>query len=207
MYPNTMGQRIEFYRMRLGLSQKELAARLRIAKSTMSQYESDNRSPSDEIKLTLCELFDITLDELMGRKVKPKPENGVAVPVLDQLSAGIPLDAIKNVEGWEEMPKALAGTGEYFAVKIEDDSMSPTILRGSVVIVRKQNAVENNEIAVVQVGDDKAVKIRRMCAQGNGIILFSDNSLACPPQFFTEDEVKALPVRIIGRMMEVRKRL
>ncbi|MBQ6743409.1 MAG: helix-turn-helix transcriptional regulator [Acidaminococcaceae bacterium] len=59
MYPNTMGQRIEFYRMRLGLSQKELAARLRIAKSTMSQYESDNRSPSDEIKLTLCELFDI----------------------------------------------------------------------------------------------------------------------------------------------------
>ena len=67
MYPNTMGQRIEYFRTRLGLNQKELAEKLHLAKSTMSQYESDSRTPSDEIKLALCELFHISMDELMGR--------------------------------------------------------------------------------------------------------------------------------------------
>lgn len=207
MYPNTMGQRIEFYRTRLGLNQKELAERLKLAKSTMSQYESDARNPSDEIKLALCDLFNITLDELMGRKAKPESKSSIAVPVLDRISAGIPVDAIQNVEGWEEIPKALAGIGEYFAIKMENDSMSPTILCNSVVIVRKQNTVGENEIAVVQTGDDKTVKIRRVRTQENGIILFSDNSLACAPRYFTEYEVNALPVRIIGKVVEVRKRL
>lgn len=207
MYPNTMGQRIEFYRTRLGLNQKELAERLRFAKSTMSQYESDARNPSDKIKLALCDLFNITLDELMGRKVKPKSENSVAVPVLDRFSSGVPVDAIRKVEDWEEIPKVLTGTGEYFAVKMVNDSMSPTILRDSVVIVRKQDTVGDNEIAVVQVGDDKAMKIRRVNLQGNGIILFSDNRIACAPRYFTEYEVNALPVRIIGKVVEVRKRL
>ena len=64
----TLGQTITFYRERLGLSQKELAQKLNIGKSTMSQYESDERRPSDEIKLQLCDIFSISLDELLGRK-------------------------------------------------------------------------------------------------------------------------------------------
>lgn len=63
-----LGQTITFYRERLGLSQKELAQKLNIGKSTMSQYESDERRPSDEIKLQLCDIFSISLDELLGRK-------------------------------------------------------------------------------------------------------------------------------------------
>jgi transcriptional regulator with XRE-family HTH domain len=64
----TLGQTITFYREQLGLSQKELAQKLNIGKSTMSQYESDERRPSDEIKLQLCDIFSISLDELLGRK-------------------------------------------------------------------------------------------------------------------------------------------
>lgn len=63
----SLGERIYFYRTKAKLSQKELAEKLRIAKSTMSQYESNERRPSDDIKVALCNIFNISLDELLGR--------------------------------------------------------------------------------------------------------------------------------------------
>ena len=205
MYPNTIGQRIEFYRTKMGLNQKELAERLHLAKSTMSQYESDTRNPSDEIKLALCELFHITMDELMGRKIKPEPKNGIAVPVLGKVAAGIPIDAIQEVDGWEELPSAMAGRGEYFALKVKGDSMSPTIVNGSVVIVRKQNEVENNEIAVVQINGDEEATIKRIQKNERGLALIGDNALVYPPHYYSAEEVQSLPVKIIGRVVETRK--
>lgn len=207
MYPNTMGQRIEYYRTRLGLNQKELAEKLHLAKSTMSQYESDSRNPSDEIKLALCELFHISMDELMGRQMKPEPKNGVAVPVLGRISAGIPIDAIQEVEGWEELPKAMADKGEFFALKVKGDSMSPTIIDGSVVIVRKQNSVENKEIAVVQINGDEEATIKRIQKQEHGLALIGDNALVYPPHYYSEEQVRSLPVRILGKVVEARKML
>lgn len=205
MYLRTLGQRIAYHRLRIGLNQKELAEKLHIAKSTMSQYESDNRTPSDEVKLALCDLFHITMDELMGRLVKPEPKNGVAVPVLGRVAAGIPIDAIQEVEGWEELPRAMAAKGEYFALRVKGDSMSPTITNGSVVIVRKQNTVENKEVAVVLINGDEEATIKRIQQQERGLTLIGDNALVYPPHFYSEEEVAALPVRIIGRVVEVRK--
>lgn len=207
MYPNTMGQRIEYFRTRLGLNQKELAEKLHLAKSTMSQYESDSRNPSDEIKLALCELFHISMDELMGRQMKPEPKNGFAVPVLGRIAAGIPIDAIQEVEGWEELPKAMADKGEFFALKVKGDSMSPTIIDGSVVIVRKQNSVENKEIAVVQINGDEEATIKRIQKQEHGLALIGDNALAYPPHYYSEEQVRSLPVRILGKVVEARKML
>lgn len=63
----TLGQTIALYREKFNLTQKELAEKLNIGKSTMSQYESDERRPSDEVKIKLCDIFSITLDELMNR--------------------------------------------------------------------------------------------------------------------------------------------
>lgn len=74
----TLGQTIALYREKLDLTQKELAEKLNIGKSTMSQYESDERRPSDEVKIKLCDIFSITLDELMNRptpKTKKIPKD------------------------------------------------------------------------------------------------------------------------------------
>lgn len=180
------------------------AVGLHIAKSTMSQYESDNRTPSDEIKLILCDLFRITMDELMGRQMKPDSKNGVAVPVFGRIAAGIPIDAIQEVEGWEELPRAMSARGEYFALRVKGNSMSPTITNGSIVIVRKQNYIENKEIAVVQINGDEEATIKRVHLQEHGITLIGDNALDYPPHYYSDDVVQSLPVRIIGRVVEVR---
>ena len=72
-HSETLGERIYFYRTKAKLSQKALAEKLQIAKSTMSQYESNERRPSDDIKVALCNIFNISLDELLGR-TSPQPE-------------------------------------------------------------------------------------------------------------------------------------
>lgn len=65
---NVLGKRIELERMRLGLNQIELAKKLNLSSSaSISQYESGDRIPSDDIKLKMCEIFNCTLDYLMGK--------------------------------------------------------------------------------------------------------------------------------------------
>lgn len=65
---NILGKRIELERTRLGLNQIELAKKLNLSSSaSISQYESGDRVPSDDIKLKMCEIFDCTLDYLLGK--------------------------------------------------------------------------------------------------------------------------------------------
>ncbi len=65
---NILGKRIELERIRLGLNQIELAKKLNLSSSaSISQYESGDRIPSDDIKLKMCEVFNCSLDYLMGK--------------------------------------------------------------------------------------------------------------------------------------------
>ncbi len=65
---NILGKRIELERLRLGLNQIELAKRLNLSSSaSISQYEKGDRVPSDDIKLKMCEIFNCSLDYLLGK--------------------------------------------------------------------------------------------------------------------------------------------
>ena len=75
MENNILGKRIELERNKLGLNQIELAKKLNLSSSaSISQYESGDRIPSDDIKLKMCELFDCTLDYLLGKSDIRNPE-------------------------------------------------------------------------------------------------------------------------------------
>lgn len=66
----TLGNKIKNLREKNNLSQKELAKILNIANSTLSQYESDVRVPSDDIKILIADYFNVSLDYLLGRPNK-----------------------------------------------------------------------------------------------------------------------------------------
>lgn len=73
---NILGKRIELERTRLGLNQIELAKKLNLSSSaSISQYESGDRAPSDDIKLKMCELFNCSLDYLMGKSDIRNPQH------------------------------------------------------------------------------------------------------------------------------------
>ncbi len=72
---NILGKKIKQLRKEFELTQEELALKLGLkGKSSIANYEAGNITPSDDIKLKMCEIFDCTLDYLMGKSDVRKPE-------------------------------------------------------------------------------------------------------------------------------------
>lgn len=130
---------------------------------------------------------------------------GVKIPLLGRVAAGLPIEASENIIGYEEIPQTLASTGSFFALYIKGDSMSPDIQDGDKVIIRQQNDVENNQIAIILINGHDAVckEFKRTDA---GVMLISRNPNYAP-MVFTESEIDNTPVRIIGRVIEIRREL
>ncbi len=187
-----------------GFTMKETAVKLGMPYTTYVSYEKGDREPNSEILIKLADFYNTTVDYILGVNDNPLHESssGVIIPVLGYVKAGIPMTAIENIIDYEEISQEQARTGEFFGLQIKGDSMEPKISEGDVVIVRKQETVENGEIAVVLInGDDATVK--KFYKTDAGIKLVSTNP-TYDPFFFTPDEVNALPVIVIGKVVELR---
>lgn len=206
--------RLSELRKQKGLKQGDLAASLGVAQSTLSGWENGKFEIDDKNKIKLADFFGVSVDYLLGREVSansPWNENGIdmaprkkgiKIPVLGRVVAGIPVEAVQDVIDYEEIDEEMAKTGEFFALQIQGDSMEPRIKSGDVVIVRKQDIVDSGDIAIVMVNGDDAT-CKKFVKHKNGVSLVSMNP-AYTPMFYTMDEVESLPVRILGRVMELR---
>lgn len=133
---------------------------------------------------------------------KPLPTKGIIVNVLGRVAAGIPIEAIEDVIDTEEISEEMAKTGEFFGLQIHGDSMEPKFSDGDVVIVRKQNDAESDDIVIAMVNGDDAT-CKRLKKYKDGIALISTNP-AYDPMYFSKEEIETKPVRILGRVVELR---
>ena len=131
---------------------------------------------------------------------------GIRIPVLGRVAAGIPIEAIEDINDWEEIPESMAKNGEYFALRIQGDSMLPEIRQGDIVIVQKQPCVESGEIAIVLVNGNDAT-CKKIQKQENGITLIGYNTAVYSPTFYTRKQIEDLPVCVLGKVIEVRRKL
>lgn len=60
------GERLRELRLKRGLTQEALAKRLGFVKSTISQWESGNRVPSEDVLRQIAEIFGVSVDYLIG---------------------------------------------------------------------------------------------------------------------------------------------
>lgn len=133
---------------------------------------------------------------------KPNANKGVWIPVYGNIAAGIPIEAIEDIIDQEEIPTEMTNSGEYIALRVKGSSMEPRIKEGDVVIIKRQETIENGEIAAVLVnGND--VTLKQVKVEDSGIWLIPFNS-AFPHKFYTKKECTDLPVRILGKMVELR---
>lgn len=116
--------------------------------------------------------------------------------------AGIPIDAVEEIIDYEEISEDMARQGDFFALQVKGDSMEPRIVDGDVVIVRKQEDVDSGDIAIVLVNGDEAT-IKKVQKFDGGINLVPTNS-AYPVLTYTNKEIEQLPVRVIGKVVELR---
>lgn len=132
-------------------------------------------------------------------------ENTVPIPILGSVQAGVLVEAVEDIIGEERIPAAMAALGRHFGLRVKGDSMAPRICAGDVVIVRQQSEVENGDVAVVLVnGEDATIKV--FYQSENGVKLVLSNP-TYEPLFFSPAEVEGLPVTIIGKVVEMRRKM
>ena len=205
-------------RQSLGLTQEELRQQFNTKYSrtytaaAISQFENGKRTPETSALKDFSDFFGVSIDYLLGQTDYENPLNlysddkkreGVKIPVLGSVVAGIPLEAITDILGWEEISPETAATGEFFALQIKGESMTPRIQDGDVVIVKKQPSVESGEVAIILINGDEAT-IKQVYIQENGIMLQAYNPSVYPSHFYNNDEIQALPISIIGKVVELR---
>lgn len=186
------------------LTQMELAALLHVSQGTVSGWESGNTNIKNEDMAALANIFNVSIDYISGNSNTFLFAPPSRIPVLGTVAAGIPMDAIEDVVDWEEIPEAMARGGEFFGLKIKGGSMEPRIKEGDTVIVRKQETVESGEIAIVLVNGNEATCKRVVKHQNGGISLMAFNPAVYETHFYTPDEILSLPVRILGKVVELR---
>lgn len=189
------------------LSISELARRVGMAKSAVSRYFNKTRQFPLNRAHDFAAALNTTTEYILGiddAKSKSKKSKGVTIPVLGEVAAGIPIEAIEDIIDYEEISKDMAHTGDFFGLRIKGDSMSPRISEGDVVIVRQQNDAESGDIVIVLVNGESAT-CKRLMKYKDGISLISFNPMY-NPMTFSNDEIKSKPIKIIGKVVENRQK-
>lgn len=198
--------RIKMLREENGMTQQELADKINGAKSTVAMYEKGDRKPSLKILVKLSEIFNCSIDYILcqsnTRGNKPNP---AVVLVYGTIPAGIPMEMIEDVLDTEEIDaNMLKGGKEYFGLKVKGNSMYPEYLDGDTIILEKLDNVESGTDAVIMVnGNDGTFK--RVFKNENGIILQPLNP-EFQPMIYTNEQIEKLPVKVIGKVVELRRK-
>lgn len=207
----SIGKRIEHARELRSLTMDELASRIGVAKSTIQRYE---KGKITTIKLpvidSIARELKVNPSWIIGKTDAMDVVNGnrtasITIPVLGRVAAGIPIDAISEIIDREEIPSEMAKSGEYFGLRIKGDSMSPYIMDGDTVIVRKQDDADSDQVVIALInGNDGVCKKLRKTA--HGLMLISLNP-QYDPMVFDHSEIDSIPIKIIGKVVEIRRKL
>ena len=113
----------------------------------------------------------------------------VFIPVLGKIAAGLPIEALENQTENLPLSKSFLGSNEYFALKVEGDSMiNAGINTGDYVIIKKTNIAESGKIVVALIDDHEAT-LKRMRKKGPSIALESANP-AYETKIYNNERVK-----------------
>jgi len=197
----SIGTNIKDRRKALKLTLETVATQVGVTRQTLSRYENGKISniPIAKIK-EIATVLHTTPTELLGLgniDISEYTPNKY-IPVLGRISAGLPLYAEENIEGY--IMEELNGDDEYFALRVKGDSMNAAhIFEGNLLIVRQQDIVENGEIAVVMInGEDATVK--RFYRKDKIVTLMPQSTNPeHMPQIYDTTKVS---VRIIGKVIK-----
>lgn len=200
MENNVMGKRIKELRLKKGVTQEELGKVIGVQKAAILKYESglvENMKRSSIKKL--AEYFNVKPSYLMGL------DNNI-INVYSSVHAGILSEMIENIVDTEEISEKMANSGKtYFGLKVRGDSMSPTYMEGDTLIVEKTSTCESGQDCIVAINGDEAF-LKRVFINENGITIQSLNA-KYQPHTFTNKDIVELPVKIIGVVVELRRKI
>lgn len=168
-------------RERLGLSQEELARRVGLTNSAVSQWESGRAKPRIGVMKALSEIFGMTVSELLGEDApgaevrEPVGRSGM-VPMrrLGRTHAGDAVEEIRD-DGVVEVPAGVAGRHPHaFMLDVDGDCMDRAYPPGCVVMVDPDMEPWNGCAVVAETQPGESVMRRYM--RGSSTLMLSPDS-------------------------------
>lgn len=209
-----VGKRLKEARENMNISLETAGNYIGAHKSTILRWENGKTKKINLATIEkLAHLYNVNPAWLSGKDVY-KYDNAelinfssprvVSIPILGIVKAGYDYLAEENWIGTIDLEKNIADSGEYFALKVRGDSMAPIFFEGDIVILKKQNDCENNEVAVVIVNGNEGT-LKKVKKTDVGIILQSFNP-AYTPVMYTNKEIIQTPIIIAGVFYELRRK-
>lgn len=211
---NNLSSVLKRRRKELGLTLAQIADMMGVSEATVQRWESGN------IKSVRCDRIDklaqvlkVEPSEIMGWNTSRQEDdklnkfgadiidlsNMKRIPILGRIRAGMPIYAAENIEGYTLTD--LNGGAEYFGLRVTGDSMNAArIHEGDIVIVRRQDIVENGQIAVVLI-DGQDATLKRFNRDGNIVTLMPQSTN--PKNKALTYNLKNSSVKILGLVVRV----
>lgn len=201
-----MATNIQYYMDKFEKSRQDMCEALGVKYTTFTDWVKGNSYPRiDKIEL-MANYFGISKADLVEEHVSSSrfSHKGIKINVLGRVAAGIPINAVEDIIDTEEITEELAKTGEFFGLQIHGDSMTPDICDRDVVIVRQQDDAESGDIVIATINGDEAA-CKRLRKYNGGIELISTNPSYGPLEF-SNKEILEKPVKILGKVIELRRK-
>lgn len=197
---------IRTLREELKLNMKQTAKLLDIPYTTYVSYEKGDREPNGEMLIKIADFFNTTVDFLLGKanavrrtdlatveNIVPISETK-SIPLVGTIACGTPLLAEENISAMLTVPDFIHAD---FALRCKGDSMTGArIYDNDIVYVRKQDTVENGEIAAVLI--DNEATLKRFFRYGDTVVLRAEN-----PSYkeleYKEEELNKL--KVLGKVI------
>lgn len=200
--------KIKELRKKRGYSQKELADILFVNQTAVSQWERGATSPNQSTLIKLSELLGVSTDYLLGVSdekddLSSLPSNVFKIvkkriPLLGTIAAGVPIYADEDRESYVEVGADMQAD---FCLKTKGDSMiGAGIDDGDIVFIKKQDMVNNGQIAAVLVEDEATLKTVYF---KNGSIMLVAANPEYEPIIIGEND--CLNVRILGKAIALQR--
>lgn len=186
----SIGKRIQEIRKQQGMTQEELAERINISKSSISEWESCKRVPRMETLRKIADALGVDVWQIIGfntieftpleeltlpSNVRPiSALNRQRVPLIGSVAAGEPIYDPEDAGVYVESPVEADA-----AITIRGDSMVPTYLDGDLVYIKARPDVPDGAVAVVFLDDEATLK--HVYKRPTGLTLISDNMATHPP--------------------------
>lgn len=193
----TLGERLRDARKAAGLTQRQLADKIKVSNTSISNWEKSVSCPDPDTIQHLCWALNVqpnyffSVDSPLPPNIIPMPQMN-RIPLIGSIACGTPILAEEHIEDYVDI---LGHIKADFALTCKGDSMiNARIFDGDVVYIRQQDTVENGQIAAVLI--DGEATLKRVRLFDDHIVLEPENPMYKPLSYWNEEMNN---VRILGK--------
>ncbi len=207
-----IGEIIKDYRIKNNVTQRAFASRTSLSPSYINTLEKIYNpktgkpySVTTDVAIELAKAMFISIEELLSKLnnnqefvINDTDNNKQVFPLLGMVKAGYDYFATENIIGYVAVDKNVPDVENCYALQIVGDSMQPVLYEDDIIVVHKQEDVENGQVAIVLIDNEEAT-VKKVIKHDDYIELVAFNSYYPPKKLTDKDSFK-----IIGKVIEAR---